>query len=330
VKFIHQDIQGSTRTVTSLAGNVTARMDYQAFGEQIPNAIGQRTTTGFAGNDSIRHRYGFTERDEATGLDDTWWRKHENRAGRWTRPDPYNGSISTNNPQSLNRYSYVINDPTNLVDPSGLAWQCTLVTMIICDENGGNCQFEGSWTECHFTRDANPGGSGGGANIFVNGGGGGGLPLMIDRKGSGGGRQGACERIKAQIEHRMREFDEEMAKYNPVSDFYGGHTYVRKDGFVGLTKPGGHYNKLQDLQKGLRNKIREWEKQCKNDRFGGPPVVPLPEGARARSNRVIDPPRLLRLTDILGPPPTQKQIEDWYSSPNGPIFPFSIRRFRFP
>ena len=79
VKFIHQDIQGSTRTVTSLAGNVTARMDYQAFGEQIPNAIGQRTATGFAGNDSIRHRYGLTERDEATGLDDTWWRKHENR-----------------------------------------------------------------------------------------------------------------------------------------------------------------------------------------------------------------------------------------------------------
>jgi len=123
VKFIHQDIQGSTRTVTSLAGNVTARMDYQAFGEQIPNAIGQRTTTGFAGNDSIRHRYGLTERDEATGLDDTWWRKHENRAGRWTSPDPYNGSMEIDIPESFNRFTYVLNQPTNFIDPSGLRWE---------------------------------------------------------------------------------------------------------------------------------------------------------------------------------------------------------------
>ena len=36
------------------------------------------------------------------------------------RPDPYKGSYTFTNPQSLNRYSYVANDPVNFVDPSGL------------------------------------------------------------------------------------------------------------------------------------------------------------------------------------------------------------------
>ena len=105
VKFLQQDIRGSTRCVTSISGNVLARMDYQAFGEQIPSNIGQRTMTGFASSDSIRHRYALTENDTATGLADTWWRKLENRAGRWTSPDPYNGSISLADSQSFNRYS---------------------------------------------------------------------------------------------------------------------------------------------------------------------------------------------------------------------------------
>ena len=34
-------------------------------------------------------------------------------------PDPYDGSYS-GNPQSLNRYSYVMNNPLMLTDPSGL------------------------------------------------------------------------------------------------------------------------------------------------------------------------------------------------------------------
>ena len=54
------------------------------------------------------------------GLDHTWFRKLENRGGRWTSPDPYNGSASIGNGQSWNRYSYVDNQPTNYVDPSGL------------------------------------------------------------------------------------------------------------------------------------------------------------------------------------------------------------------
>ena len=35
-------------------------------------------------------------------------------------PDPYLGSADIGNPQSLNRYGYVLNNPTGAVDPSGL------------------------------------------------------------------------------------------------------------------------------------------------------------------------------------------------------------------
>ncbi|HET7212008.1 MAG TPA: RHS repeat-associated core domain-containing protein [Terriglobia bacterium] len=49
--------------------------------------------------------------------------------GRWFTPDPLGGDIT--NPQSLNRYAYVLNNPATLTDPSGLGpcdafepWNC--------------------------------------------------------------------------------------------------------------------------------------------------------------------------------------------------------------
>jgi len=95
-------------------------MDYAAFGEEVSTSVGQRTAQGYGITDSLRQKYALTERDEASGLDHTWFRKNESRAGRWTSPDPYNGSIDIGNPQSLNRYSYVENQPANYADPSGL------------------------------------------------------------------------------------------------------------------------------------------------------------------------------------------------------------------
>ena len=42
-------------------------------------------------------------------------------SGRWMTPDPLGGDIT--NPQSLNRYAYVLNNPTTFTDPSGLGPQ---------------------------------------------------------------------------------------------------------------------------------------------------------------------------------------------------------------
>ena len=45
--------------------------------------------------------------------------------GRWLSPDPLAGDIT--NPQSLNRYAYVINNPTSAIDPPGLKSQAPCV-----------------------------------------------------------------------------------------------------------------------------------------------------------------------------------------------------------
>jgi RHS repeat-associated protein len=55
------------------------------------------------------------ETDEATNMAHTLWRKYDGQSGRWTSPDPYGGSMTTADPQSFNRYTYVNNDPVNIV-----------------------------------------------------------------------------------------------------------------------------------------------------------------------------------------------------------------------
>ena len=59
------------------------------------------------------------QRDAETGNDPTLFRSYNPRLYRWLSPDPLAGDIS--NPQSLNRYAYVLNNPTNLTDPLGLS-----------------------------------------------------------------------------------------------------------------------------------------------------------------------------------------------------------------
>jgi len=124
LNYVFSDIQGSARAMMSNNGSnsaVIARHDYLPFGEEISAGVGLRTSSqGFGATDTNRQKYGLLERDDATGLDHTWWRKYENLSGRWTSPDPYNGSITIADPQSFHRYNYTQNDPINFIDPSGL------------------------------------------------------------------------------------------------------------------------------------------------------------------------------------------------------------------
>jgi RHS repeat-associated protein len=59
-------------------------------------------------------------RDSTTALDYARNRYYARTIGRFTSVDPYGGSANAGNPQSLNRYTYVGNDPVNFNDPSGL------------------------------------------------------------------------------------------------------------------------------------------------------------------------------------------------------------------
>lgn len=119
LRYVLTDVQGSTRALLNSSGAVLARHDYLPFGEEIASGIGLRTSgQGFGATDTNRQKYGLIERDDTSGLDHTWWRKYENRSGRWTSPDPLRGRIGA--PQSFNAYTYAANDPVNFVDPSGL------------------------------------------------------------------------------------------------------------------------------------------------------------------------------------------------------------------
>lgn len=119
-QYSMSDQQGTPRVVLNDSGSVLIRHDYQPFGEELSSTVGLRSTTlGYGQADAIKQKYAGMEADE-TGLSHTLWRQYDGKSGRWTSPDPYGGSMTTADPQSFNRYSYVNNDPVNKVDPLGL------------------------------------------------------------------------------------------------------------------------------------------------------------------------------------------------------------------
>jgi RHS repeat-associated protein len=57
------------------------------------------------------------ERDIETGLDYFLARYYASAQGRFTSADSYGGRLT--NPQTLNRYAYVLNNPLKYTDPTG-------------------------------------------------------------------------------------------------------------------------------------------------------------------------------------------------------------------
>jgi RHS repeat-associated protein len=106
------DHLGSTAVIASGDGKtIQWEADYFPFGSQ------RQMFTNIASNN-----YEFTgyEYDSGTGYNYANARFDAGRWGRFLSPDPYLGSMNVTNPQSLNRYTYVMNNPLNLMDPYGL------------------------------------------------------------------------------------------------------------------------------------------------------------------------------------------------------------------
>lgn len=70
----------------------------------------------------ISNHYKFTgkERDSETGLDYFGARYNASNMGRFISPDPGNIGVNPLYPQSWNAYSYSLNNPLSLTDPTGL------------------------------------------------------------------------------------------------------------------------------------------------------------------------------------------------------------------
>ncbi len=67
-----------------------------------------------------RKHYTGYERDSETGLEYAQARYYNPTHGRYTSIDPMTASATIRDPQTFNRYSYVLNSPYKFVDPLGL------------------------------------------------------------------------------------------------------------------------------------------------------------------------------------------------------------------
>jgi RHS repeat-associated protein len=120
-RYTTPDHLGSPRVVTSSGATVISRHDYMPFGEELGSGIGGRTVgMGFSASDGLRQKFTLKERDNETGLDYFVNRYFSSGQGRFTSADPLLASAKADNPQTWNRYVYVMNNPIRLIDPSGL------------------------------------------------------------------------------------------------------------------------------------------------------------------------------------------------------------------
>jgi RHS repeat-associated protein len=110
--YDHADWLGTERARADLSGNACEKISSLPFGDGL-------TITGTCGDISPRHFTG-KERDTESGLDNFGARYDSSSMGRFISPDPGNIGVNRLNPQSWNGYSYSLNNPVIVTDPTGL------------------------------------------------------------------------------------------------------------------------------------------------------------------------------------------------------------------
>ncbi len=110
VVYVHQDPVTKSQRLTDTAGNVVSGIELDPWGGETNRSWNQGRQP---------HQFTSYERDQNQS-DDAQARRYNRWWSRFDQPDPFDGSYNLSDPQSFNRYSYVQNDPVNMVDPSGL------------------------------------------------------------------------------------------------------------------------------------------------------------------------------------------------------------------
>ncbi|MBL8151503.1 MAG: hypothetical protein JNN15_16380, partial [Blastocatellia bacterium] len=118
ISYLTEDHLGSPRLITDNTGTVISRRDFYPYGEQISGLGGRSQIPSYNLNHSLKQKFTGYERDDETGLDFAQARYYAFNLGRFTSPDPLAGKAT--NPQQLNRYTYVLNNPLRFTDPTGL------------------------------------------------------------------------------------------------------------------------------------------------------------------------------------------------------------------
>jgi RHS repeat-associated protein len=123
LQYLLTDHLGSVVAVTNSSGTLTSQQRYLPFGgaRSIPNSPILGTDFGYTGQRMLDEDMG--------GIIDYKARFYSPALGRFVQPD----SIIPNpaNPQAFNRFGYVINNPTNHIDPTGHQYQLLYYAMPI-------------------------------------------------------------------------------------------------------------------------------------------------------------------------------------------------------
>jgi len=149
-EFVHADHLGSTRLITDEMGAVVSEFKYYPFGMEVV----------LAGGADVRMKFTGHERDGELRLDYMKARYCGPSLGRFLSVDPILGAAP--DPQTWNRYTYVLNRPILFVDPTGLTVELTGPETVQGLENLGNeigldlSNNEGTMRAAEFTGPLTP------------------------------------------------------------------------------------------------------------------------------------------------------------------------------
>ncbi|PID83523.1 hypothetical protein CSB11_00720, partial [Candidatus Campbellbacteria bacterium] len=134
-EYIHTDHLGGTHIITDNNSNIVKTKDYFPFGDI-------RIDTGTSTEDNSFTGY---EHDSQTGLDYAEARYYNSKIGKFISQDSAVNSLGLNNkeqtqlltdPQQLNTYSYVRNNPLNNIDPTGETLEAGYFNILKTSFNG--------------------------------------------------------------------------------------------------------------------------------------------------------------------------------------------------
>jgi len=139
--YVTADHLGTTRVITDPSKAVIQCRDYLPFGDELL-ATAQNGRNGipcYSGETGLRQKFTGKERDAESRLDYLGARYYSWAAGRFTSPDEWTGGIvdpftgkeisqpgplpyaDITDPQTINKYAYVRNNPLRYTDPDGHA-----------------------------------------------------------------------------------------------------------------------------------------------------------------------------------------------------------------
>jgi RHS repeat-associated protein len=106
-EYKHGDWMGSVRFSSTPARALNYDLAFAPFGEPYASS-------------HIGNIFASMEQIAVADEYDTHFREYHTTQGRWISPDPVGlAAVDPSNPQSWNRYAYVVNNPLGLIDPFG-------------------------------------------------------------------------------------------------------------------------------------------------------------------------------------------------------------------